>query len=254
MKVLITGSDGMIGSRLTKYLTEKYDQGPDQVDQFEGEISNPIAWQKYQGIDYDFVIHLAGQAGVRTSFEDPDGYFRTNVDGTQCALDFAEQCGAKTLYASSSNAYEWWGNPYAATKKINEVQARGKQAIGMRFHTVWPGRDDMLFRKLERNEVEYININHTRDFIHVWDLIQAIQILIDRFNVVIKTDPVVDIGTGQSVSILDVARMYGFDGEERSENPAGEREKTEADVNWLLKLGWEPEYNILNREHHVDYV
>lgn len=254
MKVLVTGSEGMIGSRLTKYLKETYDQGPDQITEFDGEISIWEDWSKYIETKYDFVIHLAGLAGVRTSFEDPDGYFRTNVEGTHNAIQFSTMMSSKLLYASSSNAYEWWGNPYAATKKMNEVQAKGKNAIGMRFHTVWPGRDDMLFRKLERNEVTYINAGHTRDFIHVWDLIKAIQILMDRFNVVIKTNPVVDIGTGTSVSVLDVAKIYDFDGEIRTENPTGERENTQADVDWLLKFGWEPEYNILNREHHVDYV
>ena len=249
MKVLITGADGMVGSRLAKFLTR---EGHD-VTEFEGDIREWDSWVKYVDQRWDFLIHLAALAGVRPSFEDPETYYDNNVNGTFAALQFGALACDKTLYASSSNAYEWWGNPYAGTKKMCEVLAADKNAIGMRFHTVWPGRPDMLFRKFENNEVSYINRGHYRDFIHVKDLLNGIYTLMNNYYRVLSDRRVVDIGTGHATPVEEVAKIFGFDGEWRDANPVGERTHTKADVEWLLQLGWTPEYNILIKEHHEDY-
>lgn len=250
MRVLITGAEGMVGSRLSKYLSRK---GYDVVE-FEGDITDWKNWEAYQKFDmWDYLIHLAALAGVRPSFEDPEKYYKANVDGTFNALMFASNNVGKTLYASSSNAYEWWGNPYAATKKMCEVMAMDKNAIGMRFHTVWPGRPDMLFRKFEKGEVTYINRGHYRDFININDLLPAIHTIMENYYSILESKRVVDIGTGHATPVEEVAKIMNFDGEWRDANPQGERVHTKADVEWLLQLGWTPYYNILNKDHHVDY-
>jgi UDP-glucose 4-epimerase len=247
-RVLITGAEGMIGSRLSKHLTE---HGHD-VTEWEGDVTVWDNWIKYCDRNWDYVIHLAALAGVRTSFEQPDIYYHNNVVGTHMALEFNKMMNAKMLYASSSNAAEWWGNPYAATKKMNEAQALGHMAIGMRFHTVWPGRDDMLFRMLQRGEVTYINQAHYRDFIHVADLVEGIRLTMDNFEKVYLLRPVVDYGTGHSTSVESVAKVMGFDGEYRNVNPPGERVRTQANIEWLLKLGWTPQRNILDVNSHTE--
>jgi len=249
MKVLITGSDGMVGSRLAKYLQRR----EHYVQHFEGDVTVWADWEKYGNVEWDFVIHLAALAGVRPSFDDPEKYYHNNVMGTQNALEFGAYYANKMLYASSSNAYEWWGNPYAATKKMNEFQAMGSNAIGMRFHTIWPGRPDMLFRKFERDEVTYINRGHYRDFIHIFDLLDGIYTIMMNYDKVIDNHPVVDIGTGHSTPVEEVAKIMGFEGEYRDANPQGERVHTKANVEYLLNLGWTPTHNILNKDHHVDY-
>lgn len=245
-RVLITGAEGMIGSTLAEHLTaNSWD-----VTEFEGDVTEWDNWIKYCDRNWDFVIHLAALAGVRPSFDQPDVYYHNNVVGTHMALEFNDMMNAKLLYASSSNAYEWWGNPYAATKKMNEAQAIGHTAIGMRFHTVWPGRDDMLFRKLQKGEVTYINRNHTRDFIHVDDLVEGIRITMENFEKVYIHNPVVDYGVGHATSVESVAKVMGFDGEYRDDNPAGERVHTKANIEWLLNLGWTPKRNILDVTCH----
>jgi nucleoside-diphosphate-sugar epimerase len=243
-KILLTGAEGMIGSHLLNYLT---DNGY-YVTQFVGDVTIEEDWNKYYDRHFDGMIHLAALAGVRPSFQDPEKYYFNNVEGTERAFDFARANNiSKVLYASSSNAYEWWGNPYAATKKMNEIQGQHLPSIGMRFHTVWPGREDMLYRKLQKGEVSYINVNHHRDFIHVDDLVSAIRLIYDNFSQLLATGRVRDIGTGQTVSVADVAKVMGYQGEYRTENPVGERIETCANVEYLLQLGWTPTKNILNQ-------
>lgn len=244
-RVLVTGSDGMVGSRLVKFLKNNdctvYEFGEDK------DIRSRQDWAMYEGLDFDYIVHLAALAGVRPSFDDPELYYDNNVNGTREMLAFSEGNSARILYASSSNAYEWWGNPYATTKKMNEIQCEDYPAIGMRFHTIWPGRDDMLFKKLQRNDVTYINNNHYRDFVHVDDIMQAIWILMNKF--VDVGQKVVDIGTGHVVPVREVAKAMGYKGDYVDENPNGERESTKADIEPLLRLGYTPKWNILDYEN-----
>ena len=245
-KILLTGAQGMVGSHLKPFLES---QGY-EVTAFEGDVTIENDWAQYKGALFNGMIHLAALAGVRPSFENPDLYYHNNVNGTKMAFEFAKkQAIEKVLYASSSNAYEWWGNPYAATKKMNEIQGESLASIGMRFHTVWPGRDDMLYRKLQRGQVTYINNSHYRDFIHVDDLIAGILKIYENFWYILGSGRVRDIGTGEAVSVSDVAKVMGFDGEYRDENPQGERVKTCANIEYLLQLGWTPQHNILAYEH-----
>ena len=161
----------------------------------------------------------------------------------ECAINFVEGTKCKFLYASSSNAKEWWTNPYATTKKMNELQARAlPRSVGMRFHTVWPGRDDMLYKLLSAGKVTYINAAHYRDFIHVDDLCNAILTIMENYT---KMKPVVDIGTGHATPVLEVAKKFGFTGEVKFDSAPHERVITKADIEWLLKLGWTPTRNIL---------
>lgn len=240
MKILLTGEDGFIGKNLSRYLSHFTN-----VHYFEGDVRKQEDWDKHKGIKFDVLIHLAALAGVRESIEQPEIYYDNNVNGTQKALEFGKKECQKVLYASSSNVYEWWGNPYATTKMMNEAQAMSyHNAKGMRFHTVWPGRDDMLFKGLENGTIEYINAGHTRDWIHVQDLCDAIWIVIKNWYSI--EDKALDFGNGQEVSVLKLAQdRFNWDGEIRRENPQGERVHTKANIEYLKKLGWSPKYNIL---------
>ena len=248
MAILLTGAEGMIGSNLSLALQNK----GHEVLHFEGDVTKKNRWDQYRNQRYDAVIHLAAFAGVRPSLEDPDAYFHNNITSTEHALVFGQDHTNKMLYASSSNAYEWWGNPYAATKKMNEVQGRLFKSIGMRFHTVWPGREDMLYRKLQKGEVTHVNVHHYRDFIHVSDLVNGIITIMDNFDKVYADKyGVCDIGTGHPIPVAEVAKLMGFAGEYRDENPKGERIKTCADVEYLLQLGWTPKHNIMDLKSHT---
>lgn len=239
-RILLTGADGMVGTALKGFLRSK-NYIVDEIG-IDNDVTTAEAWAPYKNDPHDVLIHLAALAGVRPSFDQPDVYLHNNVEGTRMAFEHAAARIPKVLYASSSNAYEWWGNPYAATKMMNEVQAKGKGYVGMRFHTIWPGRDDMLFKKLEHGEVEYINNSHYRDFVHIDDICSAILTIIENYG---KVPEVVDIGTGHATPVSEVAKLYGFTGEYRDDNPTGERVHTKADIEWLLQLGWTPTKNII---------
>ena len=253
MAILITGAAGMIGRNLTAH----FRRDNKTVVEFLGDCTQSRYWEEYIGEKFDAIIHLAAFAGVRTSFENPEGYYYNNTRAQENFLNYGSKMSDKLLYASSSNAHEWWLNPYAATKKMNECQAHqlrpAVRAIGMRFHTVFPGRPDMLFRKLQNKEVTYINNHHHRDFIHVRDLCQAIDTIAQNFDKVYNDqDGVVDIGTGHSTPVSEVAKLMGFDGKYIEDEAKGERVHTEADIQYLLNLGWTPERNILDVNCHVE--
>jgi UDP-glucuronate 4-epimerase len=151
----------------------------------------------------DVVVHLAAQAGVRYSIDNPRAYIRSNLDGFLAIL---EACRANPvshlIYASSSSVYG--GNAkvpfsehdtadhpvslYAATKKSNELMAHtyahlfGIRATGLRFFTVYGpwGRPDMAYFKftkaiLEGTPIDVYNNGHMkRDFTYVSDVAEAI--------------------------------------------------------------------------------
>ena len=148
----------------------------------------------------DLVIHLAGKSGVRESINDPAGYWMNNIEASRRLFERYQD--TRILYASSSSAYEPDLNPYAASKYVlEELAERYPNTLGMRFHTVWSHnpRKGMFFDKLFNGELEYVT-RHYRDFVHLLDVIDAINILIECDYV----KGVLDIGSGVPVRVQDL--------------------------------------------------
>ncbi len=246
-KILVTGAAGFIGFHLIKRLLEKGDEvtGLDNINDYydvdlkyarlqETGISKEAeAWYKpvqstkypkYKFIrmsledkkqiddlfvkeNFDLVINLAAQAGVRYSIDNPDSYIQSNIVGFFNILEACRHNNVKRLiFASSSSVY---GNNkkvpfseddnvdhpislYAATKKSNELMAYTYshlydiQAIGLRFFTVYGpwGRPDMAYFKftkaiLEEKPIDVYNHgNLKRDFTYIDDIIDGIMKII----------------------------------------------------------------------------
>ena len=233
MKVLVTGSAGFIGFHLAKRLLERGDAvvGFDVVNAYYDPTLKEarlrileetaaktgsayhftranLADQRavddcFTGHPFDRVIHLAAQAGVRHSIENPRAYVESNIVGFVNVLEACRHHRTPHLtYASTSSVYgantrmpfsEHQGvdHPlqfYAATKRANELMAHAYSHLyrlpttGLRFFTVYGpwGRPDMalfLFTKniLAGKPIQVFNHgNHTRDFTYIDDIVEGV--------------------------------------------------------------------------------
>ena len=236
MKILLTGSEGFIGQNLQTFLKDKH-----QLICLDKKTGNDLINCELD-YDVDLVIHLAGLSGVRDSLDNPIDYCVNNVVASHRL--FKKFKDKRVLYASSSTAREPWRNPYAMSKFYMEHIAPAN-TMGMRFTTVYgPGaREEMFIPKLLRNDIHYINTDHRRDFIHVNDILTAISILMTNK---IKKRKIVDIGTGESHSLLDITNHLNIEIEDKRMGTMFERKDNRAAITPLIELGWKPEINLFN--------
>lgn len=233
MKVLVTGNAGFIGYHVASKLLERGDEvvGVDSVDDYydtglkeerlklikkmadatgtpytfiRGNLADyDLVKNCFQKNDFDRVIHLAAQAGVRYSLENPHSYVESNLLAFTNILEACRFAKISHLvYASTSSVYgantklpfsehDGVDHPlqfYAATKRANELMAHSYSHLfllpttGLRFFTVYGpwGRPDMALFKFTRNIIEGKPIqvfnygNHTRDFTYIDDIVEGI--------------------------------------------------------------------------------
>ncbi len=248
-KILVTGTAGFIGFHLAKKLLERGDEvvGLDNINDYydvnlkygrlrelgiekesieDKQFASSLLFPKHKFIKidladrigmeklfkeekFDAVMHLAAQAGVRYSLENPHAYIDSNIVGFMNILEGCRHNGIKNLsYASSSSVYglnesqpfkttdrtEHQVSLYAATKKSNEMMAHtyshlyGIQTTGLRFFTVYGpwGRPDMapmLFTDAilhDRAIKVFNNGEMSRDFTYIDDIIDGIIKVIDH--------------------------------------------------------------------------
>ena len=234
MKVLVTGAAGFIGNHAAKYLLERGDEvvGLDNLNEYYdptlkrarlSRLQNYSNW-RFRKLDlcdrsgmqelfktekFDRVVHLAAQAGVRYSIENPMAYVESNLVGHTNLLEGCRHGGIEHLvYASTSSVYgantrmpfsvhQNVDHPlsfYAATKKANELMCHTYAALyqlpttGLRFFTVYGpwGRPDMALFKftkaiLEGQPIDVFNYgNHKRDFTYVDDIVEGVVRCLDQ--------------------------------------------------------------------------
>src|SRR5690606_21088080 len=228
LKILVTGTAGFIGSHLAHRLLDRGDEviGVDNVNDYydvnlkEARLARLLGKPGFTEVREDIadrdvmaalfrehkperVVHLAAQAGVRYSLENPHAYVDANLVGFMNILEGCRHNDVKHLvYASSSSVYganetmpfsvhDNVDHPlslYAASKKANELMAHtyshlyNMPTTGLRFFTVYGpwGRPDMaLFiftRKILAGEpIDVFNYgHHRRDFTYIDDIVEGV--------------------------------------------------------------------------------
>ena len=261
MKILVTGAAGFIGSHTAhKLLARGYEVvGLDNLNEYYDvslkqarlERLTPQANFRFVRLDvadegamrelfarekFPRVIHLAAQAGVRYSLQEPHTYIRSNVTGTLNVLEGCRHNGVEHLvYASTSSVYGANTNMpfsvhkiadhplslYASTKRANELMAHNYSALfelpttGLRFFTVYGpwGRPDMALFMFTRNILEgkpidvFNNGNHRRDFTYVEDIAEGVVRAAER---IAQPDPNWDSGAPDPASSFAPFRIYNI--------------------------------------------
>ena len=239
MAVIVTGSEGFIGSHLKEKLKER----GEEIIPWDLKLGTDIK-HLFIPVDVTFVIHLAAIADVRRSIREPDLYWEENVLGTKHVQDTCAEKDIPLLYASSSCVHAWSKSPYGTSKKVNEITAH-KGQVGMRFTTVYGdgARDTMFMGKLQRDELKYVT-EHVRDFIHVSDIVNGIMALMDNYKHL--NHPAYNMGTGHGNVVKDLAELNRY-GREVKEGDACEALDNTADItNMLEDTDWKPTIDVKN--------
>ena len=263
MKILVTGAAGFIGSAVAIKLLERGDTvvGLDNLNDYysvelkEARLERTQAHESFsfykldvkniEGIEqifkneqFDKVVHLAAQAGVRYSIENPRIYIETNIVGFTNILEGCRHNDIQHLvYASSSSVYGSNTNMplsvhdnvdhpmslYATTKKSNELMAHAYSNLfnlpttGLRFFTVYGpwGRPDMalfLFTKaiLAGEKLPVFNYGkHTRDFTYIDDIVEGVMGTLDKTA---EADPSYDSNNPDPGTSSAPWRVYNIGG------------------------------------------
>ncbi len=266
MRVLVTGSAGFIGFHVAAALLRRGDAvtGFDnlndyydpalkaarlaELDRIAAATGAPYEFRRaeladgaavaaaFAGPGFDRVIHLAAQAGVRYSLENPLAYVESNLTGFTRILEACRQAGTPHLtFASTSSVYganttmpfeEGQGvdHPlqfYAATKRANELMAHAYAHLyrlpctGLRFFTVYGpwGRPDMapmIFARaiLQGRPIQLFNQGrHSRDFTYVDDIVEGV---IRASDLIAAPDPDWDPAAPDPASSNAPYRLYNI--------------------------------------------
>jgi UDP-glucuronate 4-epimerase len=293
VKVLVTGAAGFIGMHCARRLLERGDEviGLDNLSPYysvqlkrdrlarlqhprfrfiEADIADAAALEKAFD-EPELVLHLAAQAGVRYSLENPRAYIETNLVGFANLLECCRRRPPRHLvYASSSSVYG--ANPelpwsesqnvdrpvslYAATKKSNELLAHvyhhlhGLPATGLRYFTVYgpwgrPDMSPMLFARalVEGKPIPVFNRGDmARDFTYIDDIAEGTLRVLDRP----AGYAVFNIGNHEPVPLLDyiaaLERAFGREAKlDLKPMQPGDVKVTYADTSALrAAVGFEP--------------
>ena len=301
MKAIVTGGAGFIGSHLVDLLLkekikvtvldnfstgrpENLDHVREQIKFVECDLSVKGDWIQHFG-NGDWVFHLAALADIVPSIQQPEAYFRANVDGTFNVLQAAKAAEVKRfIYIASSSCYGIPDKyptpenaeirpqyPYALAKRMGEElvmhwsHVYNFPALSLRFFNVYGPRSRtsgtygavfgvFLGQKLAGKPYTVVGDGkQTRDFTYVTDIAQAILASAKSDRV----GQIYNVGSGATVSVNRLVELLGGERVHIPKRP-GEPDSTFADISKIQsELGWEPqvpiEDGVAEILKHIDY-
>lgn len=286
MKTIVTGGCGFIGSHIVDKLLERghevtvldnfstgrienleHQKNTKNLKIIEADICNQNKILKYF-MDADWVFHLAALADIVPSIQNPEKYFKSNVDGTFSVLQASKKHKIKRfIYSASSSCYGIPGTyptpetskicpqyPYALTKNIGEqlVIHWGKlyklPVISLRLFNAYGTRSRtsgtygavfgvFLAQKLAKKPFTVVGDgNQTRDFTYVTDIAEAF-LIAAQSNI---ENEIFNVGSGGTYSINRLVKLLKGEVTYIPKRP-GEPDCTFADITKIRKtLGWNP--------------
>jgi UDP-glucose 4-epimerase len=301
---LVTGGAGFIGSHLVDRLIAngrevrvldnfaigrranlKQHDGNPYLTIYEGDVADPVmVGNAISGVER--VFHLAARADIVPSIQQPEAYFRSNVDGTFVMLEAARRSFVKRfVYVASSSCYgipERYPTPetapidtrypYALTKYLGEqivlhwAQVYGLPALSLRFFNVYGPRARtsgtygavfgvFLAQLLAGKPLTVVgNGEQTRDFTFVSDVVDALVTAAASSRV----GEVYNVGSSQPVSVNELVRQLGSPPTVQIPERPGEPDRTWADIAKIgRELGWKPKVKFADgvriMQENIDY-
>tara|TARA_Y100001936_G_scaffold191669_1_gene190867 strand:- start:2908 stop:3804 length:897 start_codon:yes stop_codon:yes gene_type:complete len=286
LKYVVTGGAGFVGSYLVKLLVKEGHEVTVIDNLHKGKKENlqsVLPKIKFEEIDIrdfdglekileniDGVFHQAALTVVQDSFDRPEEYHHVNVIGTENIFKLAKKNNFKVVYASSSSVYGHKDdmpigedsernpiNPYGQTKLDDEYlfekySETGTRIIGLRYFNIfgkgqtleYAGVITKFLDRIKKEEAPIIFGDGTqlRDFIYVEDIVMAnLQAMESK-----TTNLLVNVGTGNAITILELAKMMievsGLNKEPIFESPLeGDIKKSQADITLVTKsFDWKP--------------
>lgn len=274
MQILITGSNGFIGSHLNHSLIKKK---IDTYDITRDEMNNFSLLQSMNNISANMLIHLASNAFIPDSFDDPSGVYLENYKSTLSALEICRRYKIKKFIYFSSYVYgspEYLPvdenhptsikNPYGRSKLHGEFLCHAYAedydmdiTILRPFNIYGEGQKSKflfptIIRQLLDPEVTYVTVENTntkRDYLYIKDLISLLNKII--FSSSLSGVSSFNVGFGESYSVDEILKkMMKIFGIEKEIIDKGSKRKNEvmdcyADNTKIKEfLSWEPKYNI----------
>jgi len=287
-RIVVTGGAGFIGGHLADALVSRGDDvvvvddlstgSREHVPEGAGIVVQDVAeglGETFAGADA--VLHVAGQASIFKSFDNPEGDLRTNVLGTINVIEACVAHGVERLvFAGSMTAYgepervptpedepcvpvSYYGvTKYAAERYVHASAPRGLAVTTLRMFNVYGERQSLtnpyqgvlaiFLGNVLRGEPITIHSDglQTRDFVYVGDVVDAwLRVLDDEAT----HGRVFNVGSGRETSVAELARAVvsaaGQDPDaweiRRGEAQAGDIRRSAADVGALrAATGWEP--------------